>query len=73
MMQFLGLAFFQGDARRLRDPRLWMNYVAILTLSEEDTQTGWEPNKSSMLITRIFTTVPSIPVSLCYYLWDLKI
>lgn len=33
----------------------------IPTLSEEDSQTGWEPNKSSMLITRIFTIGPSIP------------
>lgn len=34
---------------------------SIPTLSEEDIQTGWEPNKSSMLITRIFTIGPSIP------------
>lgn len=33
----------------------------IPTVSEEDTQTGWAPNKSSMLITRIFTVGPSIP------------
>lgn len=33
----------------------------IPALSEEDTQIGWAPNKSSMLITRIFTVGPSIP------------
>lgn len=33
----------------------------IPALSEEDTQMGWAPNKSSMLITRIFTVGPSIP------------
>lgn len=33
----------------------------IPALSEEDTQSGWAPNKSSMLITRIFTVGPSIP------------
>ena len=44
----------------------------IPTLSKEGTQTGWEPNKCSMLITRIFTIGPSIPVSGCCYMWDLK-
>lgn len=34
---------------------------SIPALSEEDTQTGWAPNKSSMLITRIFTVGPSFP------------
>lgn len=33
----------------------------IPALSEEDTQIGWAPNKSSILITRIFTVGPSIP------------
>lgn len=70
MMQALLLASFKGDARRFRDPRLWMNYVPFPRFPKRAH--GWEPNKSSMLITRIFTIGPSIPVSGCYYMWDLK-